>query len=71
MLIVCKKCNFEFERKDKALNEEYLNIYGTICPNCKNRIDPNVQNKIIEQNDIKRQILIEIMRKKMRENFLK
>lgn len=69
MDIICNKCGFNNSRRESILNEEYLNIYGTICVKCGNIIKPSISNSILEQKEQKIQELANIMREKLRKNF--
>jgi len=69
MEIICDKCGFNNARRDGILNEEYLNIYGTVCVKCGNIIKPLVSNKILEKKDIKMAELRNEMIEKLRKNF--
>lgn len=63
MKIVCYKCDFEFERTGS------VNIYGTFCPNCSNRILPVKEPAFIQEKKMKKKILQEEALEKLREKI--
>ncbi len=70
MKIICDKCEYIIDR-DKYINgqivEEYKNIFGTICPNCKNTI-PSLRKPFFDE---KKQMKVEILREEMRTKLRK
>lgn len=72
MKIICDKCNYIIDR-DKYIGdklvEEYSNIYGTCCPNCKGFIKPFKELSINDDNDLKMELLKNEMREKLKKNM--
>ena len=72
MKIICDKCGYIINR-DKYINgrlvEEYKNIFGTTCPNCKNIIKPFKKIFFNKKKDDKMEILREEMREKLKKNI--
>ena len=72
MKIICDKCDCLIDR-DKYVNgqlvEEYKNIFGTICPNCGNKIKPTKTPFIMKDKEMEMEILREEMREKLRKNI--
>ena len=50
VLIQCSDCLYAFER--------YSNYWGTICPNCNQRVPPTVEHRMIKHVRLKREKLI-------------
>jgi hypothetical protein len=72
MTIVCDKCGYVLCRDryiDGVLVEEYENIYGTHCPECKHFIKSLNKPKFISDAELKLELLREEMRQKMRQKF--
>jgi hypothetical protein len=73
MKIVCDKCEYIIDKDihdiDGNLIEEYKNVFGTICPNCKIKIEPFQKSSFEEQREIKMERLREQMRDKLRKNI--
>ena len=69
MKIICDKCEYVIDR-DKYINgeivEEYKNIFGTSCPNCRYTIKPLKEPFFDKKKDDKMNILREEMREKLR-----
>ena len=68
MKIICDKCDYVIDR-DKIIEgevvEEYKNIYGTTCPNCKNIIRPYKKPQFVKDNELK----LELLRNQVREKI--
>ena len=70
MKIICNKCEYVIDRDiyiNGRLVEEYKNIFGATCPNCKNVISP-LKNPFFDE---KKQMKIEILREEMRTKLRK
>ena len=63
MEIKCYKCFYTINRDkyiDGVLVEEYQNVFGTYCPNCKNFIAPLKKYgiyKLQKENELKKEIM--------------
>jgi len=70
MEVVCNKCGYVINR-DKYINgqliEEYKNIYGTHCSNCKKIVEPLKKYSLNSEKELD----IEILRNEMREKLKK
>lgn len=72
MKILCSNCGFIINR-DKYIHgfivEEYINIYGTHCPNCGFFIEPiiesNIKKDFDDKNNKLKQEVLERLRKKI------
>ncbi len=72
MKIICDKCEYVIDRDkyiDGQMVEEYKNIYGTTCPNCKNTIKTLKKPFLNKEQEMKKEILREEMREKLRKNI--
>lgn len=70
MRIICDKCGYVID-KDKYVDgeivEEYNNVFGTSCPNCKHTI--RQLKKPFQEKEAKMEIMREVMREKLRKNI--
>ena len=72
MRIICDKCGNIINRDkyvDGELVEEYKNIFGTTCLECKNLIKPSKKPFFNEEEEIKKEMLREEMREKLRKKI--
>ena len=72
MKIVCDKCDYVIDRDnyiDGKIVEEYKNIFGTFCPNCKKIIKSQKKPFENKSKENKMKILREEMIKKLRKNI--
>ena len=72
MKIICNKCEYVIDRDvhvEGKLVEEYKNVFGTTCPNCKNIIRPSKKPFFDEEKEMKMGIFREEMREKLRKKI--
>ena len=70
MKIICDKCECLIDRDivvDGRAVDEYVNVFGTDCPNCNNVIKSSKK----PFSDDKKEMKMEIMREEMREKLKK
>ena len=60
MKLICKYCGYVIDRdiiiNDKII-DEYINVYGTFCPNCNKLNKPDLENDLLIGNKIKMESL--------------
>jgi len=69
MKIMCEKCGYIVDRDkrvDGEIVEEYKNVFGATCPNCRHVIKPFKKPFFNKKREDRMEILKEEMRERLR-----